>query len=327
MDPFEHGPVPLGWGTMISTSMGTAFFRGSVAASSGDGSFGIVVLPYVDQGNSLPPIRTSNVNRTSQSWTKVGFNNATAFNNIGWTGRVVSVGLKVYPQVAMTSPPGTLYAGAIPDQYSDLYDSGGYSVNSLVASPYLTVGYGNVGAMATGRPVDPFSFEFFTSTMTNWGTTNEIPFCSPIIAGIGFPVGTAIVYEVVLNFEFLANPTVIGSTLLEHPVEGDGSNSDSIPANFANIETMWTRIRGYLGSPAVVESVSNLASRGANAALRATAGILAARRSTGSTRRGQLRSALHAGLAAGAASVASSMRENIFSSGATGSRAAAALMP
>jgi hypothetical protein len=312
-DPFEHGPIRMGWGTFHPTGLGTAFYRGTISSSSTDGSFAIGLFPFLNAaGTGQSAIVVQNTNASSTTWgTSLDFINKGAFNGVANQLRAVSYGLKVYPQVPLTSAPGILYCGTIPAASASSLTAN--SVNNLAGSPYLKVGYGNVGAMVSGRPEDPTSFEVSNywatlaapTTPSNWGTC--------IVAGTGFPNSTNIIIEAVMNFEFFYSSSV-SSTLLESPLEGGPEADASLSSLFPSVEAMWNFVKSRLPSAAITDSISNLAERGASAAIRAAAATLTSRRSTGS------RGGLMPRLAAAGAAASSSLYQNIFGSASTGYR-------
>lgn len=273
-DPFDNPPVNLGWGTMVPTGLGTLFYRAAYTTST-DGSLTVIVIPTVNTftGGQAPIISTTGV-YSANTWTTANWNNNTAYNSLANEARVVSVGLKVLPQVPMTAAPGVVYSGALPGM--SVTDILSCSTQQMASSPFLKLGYGNVGAIACGRPEDPTSFSFNTATLLFTSNSTVLPYTCPIIAMSGFPASTSVLVEAVLNIEYLydhhmMNSQAVGGTTAPSGT-GQGSADvaeDTVTASFPNVESMWNVVKRYLPDPGITDSLTNIAERGANAALRA----------------------------------------------------------
>jgi hypothetical protein len=319
-DPFCYGPLRLGWGTMIPTGLGTAFYRAPVAAAS-DGTFAFFVMPYLRNTTGQYGVFYNTAGLTTATWTPQGWANQAAYANLASQVRCVSIGLKVYPQVPLTSAPGVIYSGSIPEA-----TIGGLTTNTiqfLAGSPYLETGYGNVGAMATGRPIDPLSYAFQAFLADGASVSNSSPISVPIILGTGFPANTNVIVEAVLNFEYELS-TSWNDQVLPGPMEGGAELDESLSSSFPNIETMWAAIRRRLPPVSLTDSISNLARNSGLAAIRAVGRTMLASASTGSTGRSRTHTALLNGAAAAAGALASgtldTVRQTMFGSASTGRR-------
>jgi hypothetical protein len=284
--------------------------------NSTDGSFGIACLPWLNGGvaPNWGAIRTTSSGLLSNSWNPQDWSNAAQLAAAAGESRIVSIGLKVLPQVAATAAPGVIYAGNVSDVNYNMFATSGAtaSLSNWVGSPFLQMGYGNVGAIATGRPEDPTSYSFGTvSTLHPNLVTDAVPFTTPIVCGSGFPAGTTVFFECVMNFEYMYQP-MVQYAALSMPVEADEARDSALPSLFPSLESMWNAIRPYVTHPTLVSSLENIASSGASAAIRAAAPILMARTSTGSSRMNQVRHALGSGLAAGSAGAMAAFRSALF---------------
>jgi len=274
-DPFDNGAVKLGWGTMATSGVATAYLRTTLATNA-DGSLGLALFPSLS--NSLNALYYNNAGAGVATWNSAAWTNLSSLQAACNETRVVSIGLKALPNVAATAAPGYCYAGAFPSVSGSQVAAA--TINGLIASPLLKFGTGLVGAVACGRPQDPTSFEFFNTE--GLGATTLLPTTVPIILFTGLPASSNVLIEAVMNLEFLPQFTD-ASLLLEET--GEDNNGSEIVSNFTNIESMWNTIKSKLVPPALVDAVENLANRGMNAAIRgATMGAFSALRNKRSMR-------------------------------------------
>lgn len=318
-DPFEYGAIRVGFGTLVPTGLGTAYQRNNFTANS-DGSFAIGVFPSTGSApSSHNPICFNVGGASSSGWSAVQWINTTAIFNTISTCRVISCGLKVYPQVPATSAPGTLFAGSLPSaQYNVTFgDTTGLSTpNQLASSPYLKVGYGATGAAATSRPEDIAAFMFNTALQQGngnvfLGASTTPPNSAPMIVGTGFPGSCLVNYEVVMNFEY-TYPTFSSTTMLEQPLSGSSQSNESLSDLFPSLESMWTRIKPLLPDSSVVSSITDSLDGAAAAAVSAAAGTMTARASTGSTGLRRPHTAAMRALMAGGANLLSSVGRGLL---------------
>jgi len=200
VDPFEFGGLKLGWGCMVPTTAAQAFFRGTIAAAT-DGSLTIAVLPCVTDGILLYNSGLAVVGSTG-----ISFSNASAITANCGEGRVVSVGIRAFPNIALTSVPGVSYSGATVATTVNQINT--LATSDFVALPTSHQGIGTTGATSTGRPVDPESFVFKAPVVDALGWTNvtinstrSLPFSVPYVSFVGLPTTTLMFVEVCLNIE------------------------------------------------------------------------------------------------------------------------------
>jgi hypothetical protein len=267
-DPFDVGACHLGFGTLLPTQLGTMFVRGQFTCAS-DGSFYVAQLPWLDMNSALAPVIYQNTGYTASTGaTGLDYANRGAFTGMMQEARLVSSGIKVMPLVAATATPGVLYAGSFQSASYNQIVAVPISTNTL--SPQLRLGYGVTGAVVTSRPQDPVAFQFASYTINAPAANSTQNTSVPYIAGTGFPANTSVVFEAVVNFEFLIPPGS-ANIILELPLESDGFGNDGLSNQFSSIENMWNSIRSWLPESVSMKSAGDLMASSARAALRAGA--------------------------------------------------------
>lgn len=161
VDPFEFPPIRLGYDTFVPTSVHTAYARQSFVASNGDGSFDIVICPNLSNflfintaGNTMTP-----------SWTLQSAINANAIKSQIDSSRTISMGVRIYPQIALTSAPGLVTSGVTPRcNMNDFVSFMGYNTNTRAGLPYNQFYLSRTGntecQQVTWRPTDAKEFQF-----------------------------------------------------------------------------------------------------------------------------------------------------------------------
>lgn len=201
-DPFEYGPVPLGYGTFLPTTMATAFLRGSISVNA-DGSFALVFFP--DAQAIVQPCATPYTSPHSAVAFLPTANAASILSNFR-EGRVVSGGMRAIALFPETSAPGIMGSGITADQ--NLSDFNTHTTKSLFDLPATKLGFGSRGASVTTRPYDLGGYEMFANPVSGYAST-VLPYHSAgYIVGQGFPAATVIWYECILNIEGLARSSV-----------------------------------------------------------------------------------------------------------------------
>jgi hypothetical protein len=244
-DPFEVGEQKLGWGCMVPTAAPQAYFRGQTTAAT-DGSLTIAVLPCVTNG-----ILVWNTSVTTTSITSdFNFGNATAINSNCGEGRCVSVGVRAFPNIALTSVPGSAYSGAtVATTFADLNT---LSTTDFIQLPTSHQSIGVQGISSTGRPIDPESFIFSTTIVDNNGYTasantgKSIPFSVPYVSFLGLPASAVVFYEVVLNLEATQVIAHSGQTIL---ADTDGVSGETVGDHWPTPESLHRAMGKYLPHP------------------------------------------------------------------------------
>jgi len=274
VDPFETGGVKMGWGCMVPTAVPQGYFRGSFDAGT-DGSLTVAVLPCATVPILVWNTSASTVATTSSN--DLG-NTAAIVANCG-EGRVVSVGVRAFPNIALTSIPGSAYSGAtVATSFANVNS---LATNDFVQLPTSHQSIGVQGISSTGRPVDPDSFTFFTAVVDGSGYASTLhqnetlPFSVPYVTFLGLPASASVFVEVVINFEATqtvahAGSTVLGDNALQGETVGDhwptpeglhrligpylphpGRPGEAAAAGDSRyLDAMWSGIKGLAGSVA-----------------------------------------------------------------------------
>ncbi len=263
-NPFEHGPVRLGWGTFVPTDVFSGIVRGSFTTNA-DGSFAVFLTPAWD--STAVVFQNTAAHGAASTWTGIGImpNQASVIASSA-EARIVSGGIKVLPQVAATAAPGTLFCGTIPGtSYSSIT---ALTTDQISALYEMKVGYGATGGCALIHPVDPVSFEFQVANLQGFPGGNAFASSLPIIAGTGFPASSTVVWEAVLNIE-----TILGVDSAPCTGTSEISNDSHLPSLFPSIEAMWQRVRQLVPDAASVNEGASVLANAFMAARRVRAAM------------------------------------------------------
>lgn len=243
VDPFEHRGVRLGWGCFTPTTIISAVWRTTITSNT-DGSLALMLLPGT--ANALLYWNSGAGSATSGN---VNAGNVIAINGACAEGRVISLGLRAFPGIPLTSTPGAVYTGAIPavnyTQVGAFYPTGFAGLTT--SHQYIGVR----GASATGRPVDPDSFIFMPQVVANSGNSwtaagnasVDFPMSLPYISFLGLPGASVVYIEAVVNIE--ATPAVAAVGL----VSDDSAAEPTLADTWPSFESMWGKIKEYLPNP------------------------------------------------------------------------------
>jgi len=205
-DPFFYPPIPYGFGTFQPTQLATAYYHGSVAANSVDGTFMVAI------GTSLiGGINYSNSALSSGVWTSASYQNTTALQALGDNYRVISLGVRACPLVAATSVPGVSYTGLVDENINNLTTTGNLSTASALSS-YVNshIGLATYGSTAISRPIDDTVAEFLLQTRST--TIASISgWATPYIVFTNLPVSSTVIFEVVMNIEILGGNSAVAN--------------------------------------------------------------------------------------------------------------------
>lgn len=245
-DPFENQGVKLGWGCMVPTNLVTAYVKGSTAANA-DGTLALALLPeikdmlIVANGGAAVDFATSA--------TKLDATDQVAINANFTEGRVVSLGLRAYPNIPMTAAPGAVYVGAIPGL--DAQELNAMTPNDLSASPFLKQFRAYEGGTAIGYPEDTRSFEFEEqavgpdsggATMLSSGA--DLNRSTPVVCFTGIGNASLVYFEAIINIEVIARSTHSSSAMSFNDKAPSGKLSDFWPS----VEKLWSSVKPYLAS-------------------------------------------------------------------------------
>jgi len=244
VDPFECSPPKLGWGCMVPTTVSQAYIRASFTTNA-DGSGAIMLVPSATGGIL---VNTSGLSGTT--WANVNFANSSAVASNFGEGRVISMGIKATPNIALTSVPGMVYAGAFtPTTYVNLIT---LSPSDLVSAVTSHQSISTNGATATGRPVDPDSFTFLAPIVStsNWtaaaNSGTSLPFSIPYICFSGLPTLSTVFYEVCMNFEGTPITSHNASTVI--PAAAD-SYEPKLSDQWVSPEQVYNKMKPFLPHP------------------------------------------------------------------------------
>jgi len=237
-DPFQHGPLRLGFGTMVPTTVGTAFLRTSITSHT-DGSFGAVLFPSLGSVNSAVATQISGAG--SFSWAFTPYANLANVTSLFDECRVVSAGIRVMPLTAPGGIPGVLYTGSISTTSSASFILN--NITGLSNLPNTEFGPGDKGATMTYRPTDFSSYEFNenvkTHTNTGWVWNGSCPF----IVGKNFPASTIVIIEFVINLEGISGTGATAASNIDS--DSNPKLSDYVPS----LDALWARVSRELEHP------------------------------------------------------------------------------
>jgi len=249
-DPWECGPVKLGYDTFQDTLLGTGFRRFSFTVNA-DGSFSTYMNPSVV---AMVAYNTAGA-ATAPSYTTLNASNLTGIQAIGIEGRVVSGGMRIMALFPQTSSPGVIYTGTSVSDTQNTFASATYTVNYLAGLPQSELTIGSKGSRGVMLPIDNDSYTFYSNPLFGYAASSYT--FSPFIyfAGVGFPAGTIIFGEAILNIEVL--PGGVNST---------GNNLNELAASptladlFPSPTTLYNSIRAILPDAVSLDATAGLAS-------------------------------------------------------------------
>jgi len=253
-DPWQYSGVKLGWGTMVDTTCAQAYVR-LTGTSNADGSFAVFALPFISTITDTTSSNTYSLVSRLQGGLAVATSSlyapadqAAIQANFG-SIRPVSIGVRAYPNLALTVAPGQCFTGALPSM--DLQTFAAITVNDLIAFPTTHESIGVNGGSSTGRPIDADSFEFSddfllageADSAVGTDPTTHIPMSIPYVAFAGIGSGTSVFIECVYNFE--GTPKTMHSAAPLGVNENQGP-TPTMASMWSNVETMWNSVKNVL---------------------------------------------------------------------------------
>jgi len=246
VDPFENAPPKIGWGCMVPSTIFEGYLRSPVTLPSTATDLVIVQLPGASQSFGF-------FNSVTDSWTFAlaasNLANAGSIAANAAEGRVLSCGIRAFPNIPLTSAPGVVYTGAfVGTNVSNLIL---LKTNDFVNFPTSHQSIGVSGASATGRPIDPDSFVFNIPSVSSSGyggatfQSSDIPFSVPYIAFVGLPAGSTVYVESVVNIEATQTIAHLGQTVMP---DSDGTTG-RLCDFWSTPEAMYNSIRDMLPHP------------------------------------------------------------------------------
>jgi hypothetical protein len=243
-DPWEFPGIRLGFGTMESTGQCCAYVRNSLTVNA-DGTFGVALTSVLPNF-----VVTNNSGVSGTTWSDVAASNTSAISANYSDIRIVSGGIRLFCLFPTTSASGVLFAGTLASE--SVSSTKSFSVATLTGLSSSELGIGTNGASVRVLPIDPLSYTF-SRILISGGTGSELlPNSVPYIVGNGFPSGTVVWYEAVVNYEGLAKDAIniIG-------IDPD----DKLPASshWSNVESMYSYARSLFTSPVVMDGAATVA--------------------------------------------------------------------
>jgi len=241
-NPFEHKGCPLGWGCMVPTIVTTAYVKGSVTANA-DGSLAIALIPNPTNMVSIADGGV-NVSFTTAAHLIPASDNVAIDANFS-EGRVVSMGIRAYPNLPMTSAPGACYVGAVPG-----FQQGqalALTPNDLSGNPFMKQFRAYEGGTSVSRPIDTGSFEFNTKSVsagTSWVAADDLPVSTPFITFIGIGNATVVYFEAIYNIECVSR-TVHNANPISF---NDNTPTSKLSDAWSSVESMWGAVKPYLSA-------------------------------------------------------------------------------
>jgi len=282
----------------------TAYQRGTFTSSS-DGAFALAVFNNLSTLTALSVLSSS----SNPSYSLAPAANSTVIVNSADMARVLGFSLRLYPQIAATSPPGLVYAGVAPrcslidltlsgtvsTQYSMNQTSANLS-NLAVLQTVMPSTIGNNFIQINWRPSDNRDFEFHEVEQSLLALTASTNYLMPasqspigalhldtegaflVAVGQSLPASTNVHYEIILHLECTTSLQNIA-----HAVDDDEASCASL-SGFPTMESLFRSAAGDL-SPSVTLATISGAVLGSNLLQRA------AIRGYNTARRGVLRAA------------------------------------
>jgi len=217
MYPFDYPGLPLGWGTMVNTSIGQCRARGQfiLAPADGSGNLLMTITPNSLLAAGTSPLGTNIAGFAVAPLYNPGVVPANRNTVIASAGsvRVVSAGIRCWTNLPMTSAPGEITFAAIPRTGTTTV------LNTLTTAQLNSLQEMELGQLTPGgavevnwRPVDLLDYEFLP------GSSNAIDGTILAITFANFPNGAntpTVYYEYVVNFEYIyaAEQSIAPATL------------------------------------------------------------------------------------------------------------------
>lgn len=236
IDPFEFTGCRLGWGTMVETSLSSAYYRVDLT-SNVDGSLAILGFPSASNMffyNASGAVGTS--------WAALAAIDGAAIAANFSAGRIISIGIRATPSIALTSAPGYVFGGVLPFSTNNMINTlTPGDLENFPTSQFLGNAIG--GASVTGRPVDVSSYEFYpqVTNAAGFASTTVVPFAVPYIVFLGMPATSHVQVEILLNFE--------GLPLLTHAATAlppQTAKSSTLNEEWLTPDSLWKNIADKL---------------------------------------------------------------------------------
>jgi hypothetical protein len=242
-DPWQHGPCRIGFGTLVPTQLATCFLR-TTLVSNADGSIAIALIP-----NIVNMLFYNVSGLAGVAWASVNGTNNAAIASTMTEGRIVSGGLRAFPQVPGTAAPGVIYSMTVPSTNTNFL--GTTSPAGLLSSPQCKIGYAAAGGSAIILPVDPVSFQFNVGTIAGFAGNANLPTSVAILIMTGLPASSNVLVEASLNIEGVMSTSSTGS--ITTPGQ-DAGEQRTLADYFPSLDSLWSTVKRLVPEPATVNS-------------------------------------------------------------------------
>lgn len=239
-DPWQYAGCRIGFGTMVSTNLTTAYYR-AVINGNADGTCAFALFPSL-----INMINYSIAGAAVATWGANNASNTSALQTANYEYRVVSGGLRCLPQVAGTAAPGLAYVGSLPAVNTNQLTA--TTINTMINNPAFHIGYAAPGASALVMPIDPASFQFTASIQGGYAGGIDAASSVPVIIFTGLPATCPVLVEGVLNLEGTVGLLSSGST----STPGEAAESDSLADHFPSLDAMWAAAKRLVPDPTSV---------------------------------------------------------------------------
>lgn len=236
-DPFRYPPVRLGWGCMTPTSLISLYQRTYLVANA-DGTAQLAALPTCVQ-NLMYWNGGAGVTYTAFG---AAADSASVQANYK-SARVIAVGLRVIPNVALTAASGWAYTMSL--AAAQIGDLKNWITTTAATMPDARQCLARDGCSVMGRPFDVNSFAFLPALVSSTGLadTAQVPFTVPIVSFQGLPASAQVAYEVIVHMEAIPLNTVGGTSILRPVAE---PSAPRLSDHFPSVETMWGAVRDHI---------------------------------------------------------------------------------
>lgn len=276
-DPFTNPPVRAGFGTLVPTSIHTAYLRGSFSTAS-DGSFSGFVVPNPNVLLNLN-LSTFAVAPTGSNGAGYAAGNVLLLNSMGNSARTLAMGIRLIPMIPATSIPGIISLGCAPrcalnDVVAEVSTlpvatpAGLFNQPTSVVSqmPYTREHMARPGGLdffqLTWRPTDVKDFQFEERDSPSFSYQTNAAYCPfyaydgnisevdrvgdtqgsyLVFTGQSMPASTSIFYEIILHME-TTNSTDAISTVETTAVTPSIAQNTS----HSSFESLYRAIQPYL---------------------------------------------------------------------------------
>jgi hypothetical protein len=267
-NPWAVGPCRIGFGTLVPTQLYTGYIRTRLTASA-DGTLAFAMVPSL-----VSTIQYANTGAGSSSWnTPISCTNVVPIQASCGAARVVSAGIKVMPLIPATAVPGMAFAGTIPTTTVGTVTA--FTPNQLSQFPGLKQGRAITGCSAISEPIDPDSFNMWSSVVNGFGNNTLFVNSCPVVVLLSLPASCDVWIEAVVNIEGIlqANSASAAITNPSISTESQKTLSDYFPS----IESVWNFAKAYIPSAGTVNEGFTTAAHTVTGAMHAARTLRTAR--------------------------------------------------